>query len=87
MAYSYQKPVIASNVPAFIEETDHGRTGLLFENENSEDLAGKIETAVSLKKEEIDLYKSAISELVTEKYNWNVSARKLFETYRGIINR
>ncbi len=84
MAYTYRRPVIASNVAAFVEETDGGRTGLLFENESPEDLAKKIEEAVSLDRKAIDGYKAAISELVEKKYSWKVSAEKLAEIYRTI---
>ena len=38
MAYTYRKPVIASDIPAFREETDNGKTGCLFEGENPEKL-------------------------------------------------
>lgn len=85
MAYTYNKPVIASDVPAFIEETAHGRTGLLFENGNLEDLARRIEEAVFMKQEDIDSYKKAVSALVREKYNWEISAAKLMEVYENVV--
>lgn len=87
MAYTYDKPVIASNVPAFIEETDNGRTGILFSSGNPKELAEAIERAVSMNKEEIASYKAAITELVQKKYNWSVSAQKTFEIYDKILKK
>lgn len=85
MAYTYRKPVIVSDVPSFIEETDHGKAGILFENGNPKELAKAIERAAVMKKEEICLYKSAIAKLVRKKYNWVVSAKKTFEVYEKIL--
>jgi len=81
MAYSYEKPVIASSIPAFCEETDGGRTGVLFESENPEALAGAILKASECKPLQLTEYQKAIHELVTEKYNWKRSAGKTAEVY------
>ena len=42
LAYSFLKPVIASDIAGLREMVKDKKTGLLFENENSEDLAKKI---------------------------------------------
>ena len=36
MAYSYGKPVITSDIPAFREETQNGKTGILTDGEDPE---------------------------------------------------
>lgn len=84
MAYAYGKPVIASNIPAFVEETDNGSTGLLFQTENPKDLAKCIEEAVEMSSTEIENYKLSIKKLVDKKYNWNISAKKLFDIYASM---
>lgn len=86
MSYTYEKPVIASDVPAFVEETNGGQTGLLFRTENPEDLARCIENAVDVDIEEYEKYRIAIRRLVEEKYNWKVSAKKMKEIYNAAIH-
>lgn len=81
MAYSYGKPVIVSDIPAFLEETDTGRTGIVFESENPRALAEAIEQAVRCGENERKKYQTAIGELVSQKYNWKKSAVKTAEIY------
>lgn len=82
MAYSYEKPVIASDIPTFREETDHGRTGFLFESENPQALAKAILEAAGCSSSQMEEYQSAIHELKSEKYNWKKSAAKLVKVYQ-----
>lgn len=84
MAYSYKKPVIASDVPVFIEETDNGETGYLFVSEDSDDLARVIEKSYYSNSDEYNHFKNSIKELVISKYNWKVSALKTKESYSTI---
>ena len=81
MAYTFYKPVIVSDIPAFVEETNGGATGLIFESEDPEALAKTILRAAKLDREAISRYCSNISRLVREKYNWNISAKKLADIY------
>ena len=83
MAYAYGKPVIASDVPVFVEETDGGRTGILFKSENSSELAKAIQTSAKRTDVETCKVKKNIAELVDAKYNWTVSAKKTSDVYRG----
>ena len=82
MAYKYQTPVIVSDVPAFIEETDDGKTGLLFKSENPESLAKAIEQFVEMSQEQREEYSHNIEKLVKGKYNWQSSAKKTAEAYK-----
>lgn len=82
MAYTYKKPVIVSNIPAFVEETDDGRTGLIFESENPQALAEAICQAVALGENERKQYQAAICELAAEKYNWEKSALDTVTVYK-----
>lgn len=81
MAYSYGKPVIVSDIPTFREETEDGRTGLLFKSEDSQALADAILEAAKCSSKDIKEYQSAIHELITEKYNWKKSAAKTVKIY------
>ncbi len=87
MAYTYLKPVIASNVPAFVEETDEGKTGLLFESENPQSLADKITLFVKENREAHKEYSRKIRELVDFKYNWANSAQLTVQLYRTLLDK
>lgn len=82
MAYSYGKPVIASDIPAFREETDNGNTGCLFESENAEALKEAILNAESWNAIEYQNCQNKMKQLICDKYNWSSSARLLWEAYQ-----
>ena len=82
MAYTYGKPVIASDIPAFREETDNGNTGYLFESENTEALKEAVLHAEKWSTEEYRACQKRISRLVHDKYNWSSSAKLLWEAYQ-----
>jgi len=82
MAYTYDKPVIASDIPAFVEETESGRAGILFESENPQALADALIRAYDCSEEQIREYKDSICDLIAEKYNWKRSAERTAEVYR-----
>ena len=82
MAYTYDKPVIASDIPTFVEETEGGRTGILFESEDPQALADAIIRAYECDEEQIREYEDSICSLVSEKYNWERSAERTAEVYR-----
>lgn len=84
MAYTYGKPVIVSDISAFMEETDNGSTGLVFKNGSPEALAEAIVKAATSDDETIRLYASNISRMVEEKYNWAISAEKTAEIYKKL---
>lgn len=84
MAYSYEKPVIASDVPAFVEETNKGETGLLFQNENAGSLAKALVAFAKLSEQEVAKKKAAIHRMVEEKYNWRHSAGLLKKMYQDL---
>lgn len=84
MAYSYGKPVIASDIPVFVEETDTGNTGLLFSSENPEALKNTILEAVDWTPEQYTACTKRIEKLVKDKYNWKYSAGILAEAYEKL---
>lgn len=85
MAYTFKKPVIAANVPTFIEETENGKTGLLFDSENSKALAEKIVEFAELDENKYNEFTKNITRLVNEKYNWELSAKKTAEIYSEFL--
>ena len=82
MAYGLDKPVIASGIPTFIEETEHGATGLLYDPEDAEGLMKAILRFTSLTEKERDEMKQRIQVLCKTKYNWETSSRKLASVYQ-----
>jgi len=83
MSYTYNKPVLVSNVPAFLEETDMGKTGLIFEKENANDLKEKIIEFLELEEDKKNTMKKNITNLINQKYNWKVSAKLTYDVYSG----
>lgn len=86
-AYTYRCPVIVSDFPVFVEETQGGRTGLLFETGNENDLARAIIEFVSLSRDEKMKFKRNISELVERKYNWEKSSADTIAGYEDFLKR
>ena len=82
MAYTYGKPVIASDIAAFQEETACGKTGFIFESENPQALSDSILAAAACSSEQYQEYQAAIQKLVAEKYNWEKSVVKTVEVYQ-----
>ncbi|MGD8306654.1 MAG: glycosyltransferase [Ignavibacteria bacterium] len=86
MAYSFEAPVIASNVGDFPETIDEGKSGYLVEKNNPEALAEAIIDAFKNSDTRQNM-KNYIKELNKNKYSWDESARKTIETYKTLINK
>lgn len=84
MAYSFEKPVIARRIPTFVEETDDGKTGLLYDAEEEKGLADAMRRFISLSEAEKNEMKKNIRRLCETKYNWKVSAQKLAQIYESL---
>lgn len=82
MAYSYGKPVIASDIPVFQEETENGKAGLLFASEQPEQLKNAILQTLGWSGQTYQTCQQEIQTLVQEKYNWERSAKQLAEAYQ-----
>ena len=85
MAYSFEKPVIASAIPTFAEETDNGKTGLLYDPKEERGLAEAMMRFADLSEAEKDEMKRSIRNLCEAKYNWTVSARSLADVYQAVV--
>lgn len=84
MAYTYEKPVIASAIPAFAEETENGKTGILFAPEDERGLAEAIRAAVLMPPSVLQEKKREIAFLKEQKYSWPKSAALLAGAYENM---
>lgn len=83
LAYSFGKPIIATRVGDFDESIEHGKSGLLLDENTSEDLAKKIREYFKSKNNMDQMGKYA-KELSDSKYSWINVAEKTNNLY-GMI--
>ncbi len=84
-AMAMEKAVISSNVAALAEIVTDGYNGLLFEKDNAEDLALKLERLINDKKLRLKLGKQA-RKWVLEYRDWKVISKTLSDVYNKIGN-
>lgn len=84
LAYTFDKPVIASGIPTFVEETDGGKTGLLYDPLDENGLSRAIMQFAGFSAEKKAAMRGSIRELCDTKYSWAVSARRMDGIYREI---
>ena len=84
LSYGFERPVIASNLPTFVEETDNGATGLLYESGSPEALRDALLRFLELSPGEKARMQEAIRTLCHTKYTWETSARELFSIYDAL---
>ena len=84
LAYTFRKPVIASRIPTFEEETGGGKTGLLYDSAREGALAEAITRFVSLPEAERAAMRASTQEICRTKYSWAVSAENLAALYRSL---
>jgi len=80
------KVLITSSVQALAEIVEDGVTGLIFEKDNSGDLAAKLEIAIL----DEDLRKTIgenANKWVTENYSWDVISERVTKVYDEIMER
>ena len=80
-AYTFGCPVIVSDLPTFIEDTDNGKTGMIFISEDPLDLADKIMTFSKLPLEAIRRFQKNIDGLNKEKHNWDIVSKNTLDVY------
>jgi D-inositol-3-phosphate glycosyltransferase len=86
LAYSFGRPVIATNVGDFLESIEEGRSGFVVAANSPESLSEKIVQTFSNKRklEEMGEYARHLSE---SKYSWKNSAELMKEIYKKEINK
>lgn len=85
-AYASGKPVIASGLGAMAELVEEGKTGLLFEPGNPEDLADKMQWMVENEDACIEMGKNA-RKVFEEKYTAEKNYQILMNIYNHVINK
>ena len=85
MAYAFEKPVIASDIPVFVEETDNGATGCLFASEDPQKLSAAIARFVAMTSDEREKLKENVIRLRDGKYSWKNSAKVLSDFYMSLV--
>jgi glycosyltransferase involved in cell wall biosynthesis len=85
-AFACGLPVLASRLGAMAELIEEGRTGLLFEPGNPDDLAEKVEWALTHPEEIKRMGKEARKEF-EEKYTAEKNYKMLMEIYQLAIER
>ena len=83
LAYTFEKPVIATNVGDFSEIIINEETGYLLEENNAENLAQLI-IKVFKDKDKIASMGKAAGQLTKTEYSWNNIARLTIQGYKQI---
>jgi phosphatidylinositol alpha-mannosyltransferase len=76
--------IVASDIPAFDAVLDHGRAGVLFESENTENLSEKIIALIKDGSENAGLRNVAAQRGMS--FDWNTVAEKIFDVYEMAMN-
>ncbi len=82
-AMSSGKVLITSNVKALAEIVDHGNTGLVFEKDNSSDLAEKLESVILDPELRLKLGANARA-WVEKNHSWEYVSKQVLEVYKKI---
>lgn len=85
LAYSFNKPIIATRVGDFEEIIENGKCGILLEKNDAQTLAYNIGNIFS---DNITLTNMSeyIKKIVKPKYSWNIAAKKTIEIYHSLYN-
>jgi glycosyltransferase involved in cell wall biosynthesis len=84
LAYSFGRPIIATNVGDFKEIIEEGKSGFVLSSNTKEDLSEKIIQAFSDKPRLEEMGKYARNSCAT-KYTWKNSAESLIPVYKKMI--
>jgi glycosyltransferase involved in cell wall biosynthesis len=66
LAYTFAKPVVISNLPSLVEYVEEDKTGLIFENDNREQLANRMIELIKNKSKCKEMGEHAYQKLVNE---------------------
>jgi len=85
LAYTFSKPVIVSSVPSLVEYVEEGKTGLIFEVNNSNQLADCIIELVRNNSKCLEMGRTAREKLVNE-MSLDACCKMVDGIYKSIIN-
>ena len=74
------KVLITSSVQALAEIVEDGKTGFIFEKDNAEDLADKLELVISNEKLRKEIGVNA-NKWVIENHSWDVISKRVIDVY------
>jgi glycosyltransferase involved in cell wall biosynthesis len=83
LSYTFAKPVIVSNVPSLVEYVDPGKTGLIFEVNNSKQLANCMINLIENNSKCLQMGQAAYQKLVNE-MSLDVSCKMIDSVYKNI---
>lgn len=86
MSYTYGIPVVASDVPTFVEGTDGGKAGILFASEDPVAMKNALLQAMATTPAQRKAYREAISAIVAERHNWKTTAHQTVTAFRQILD-
>ena len=66
LAYTFAKPVVIANIPSLVEYVEEDKTGLIFENDNPEQLANRMIELIENKSKCKEMGEHAYQKLVNE---------------------
>lgn len=81
-----EKIVIASNIGGSLENLIDGKTGKLFESGNADDLAAKLEWALSLNDAEKEKIGKAARKYVKDNFTKEIMCDKTIDVYKELLN-
>jgi len=83
LSYTFAKPVIVSNVPTLVEYVDHGKTGLIFEVNDSKQLANCIIDLIENNSKCLEMGQTAYEKMVKE-MSLDVCCKMINDIYNNI---
>lgn len=78
------KPTVVSNIPALIETTQNGKSGLVFSLGDYQDLASKIKKLLTNNK--LYIKKSKSAKELAKQYSWQEIAQETDNYYKGLTS-
>jgi len=82
---SMEKPVLASDIGGSLETVINNKTGWLFKNNDSEDLAEKIKMIMKTEQNVLDLIGRQGRKNVKENYTRNLMVSRTLEIYKSLV--
>ena len=83
LSYTFAKPVIVSNVPSLVEYVDHGKTGLIFEVNDSKELANCMIDLIENNSKCLEMGQTAYQKLIKE-MSLDVCCKMINDIYNNI---
>lgn len=85
IAYNYNLPVIASDIPGFAERVDNGKNGFLFHVDDKLALMDAITKATQLSSEQYQDLKKNLADKVRTTYSLEAVSKRYIEYFNSII--